>query len=67
MSPQNSSLTKETITQGARTSETHPLVFDTLKIGRGLVMMTICPGEKRCVYLRAPVGSQPRIRRSTNR
>ena len=29
-----------------KTSETHPLMFDTLDIGRGSVGMTICPGKK---------------------
>ena len=29
-----------------KTSKTHPLMFDTIEVGRGTIGMTICPGKK---------------------
>ena len=52
--PRDTRLARQMSPQRARTSETHPLVFDTLKIGRGLVMMTICPGKKGASIYGAP-------------
>ena len=40
--------------QRARTSKTHPLIFDAIKIGEGVVGMTICPGKKGASIYGAP-------------